>query len=217
MSFAIGCMLVPPAADLNAQSTFGTVRGSALDETGGGIPGAQITLHSLDENTNVVVASDERGTFAFENLKPGHYSLTATKEGFSQAVVSQVQLTARQALRVDVTLAVASQAQSVDVAETSASVNTENATLADSKNNTEITELPLNSRVVSTSPLAALATSPSVVKDSQGNFAVGGWRGFVPGGLLGRWHIHCQRALEWRPAGRLSIVGRDSRDEGHGV
>ena len=53
-------------------------------------------------------------------------------------------------------------------------VNTENATLADSKLNSEITDLPLNSRAVSSSPLAALALSPDVVKDSQGNIAVGG-------------------------------------------
>ena len=53
-------------------------------------------------------------------------------------------------------------------------VNTENATLTDSKLNSDITQLPLNSRAVSTSPLAALAVSPDVVKDRQGNIAVGG-------------------------------------------
>jgi hypothetical protein len=168
---AFGVISAPPA---HAQSTFGTVRGSALDQSGAAIPGAQLTLHNLDENSNLVIASDDRGNYAFENLKPGHYAIRATKEGFAIAIVNQLELAARQALRVDVTLAVASQAQTVEVAATAQSVNTENATLADSKNNADITSLPLNSRAVSTSPLAALATSPSVVKDSQGNIAVGG-------------------------------------------
>jgi hypothetical protein len=166
--------ILSASADLNAQSTFGTVRGSTLDQSGAALPGVQMTLHSLDENSNVTVPSDDRGNFAFDNLKPGHYTIRATKEGFATSAINQLELAARQSLRVDVTLTVASQAQTVEVAATAQSVNTENATLADSKNNTDITALPLNSRAVSTSPLAALATSPSVVKDSQGNIAVGG-------------------------------------------
>jgi hypothetical protein len=167
-------MLIHPPASLRAQSTFGTVRGSALDESSAAIPGAVITLHSLDENSNVVVVSDDSGNFAFENLKPGHYTIAATKEGFAAAAVNRLELAARQTLRVDVALAVASQTQSIEVAETTASVNTENATLSDSKGNTDLTQLPINSRSVSSSPLAALAVSPSVTRDTQGNMAVGG-------------------------------------------
>jgi Carboxypeptidase regulatory-like domain len=170
----LGCVLVLWQASLSAQSTFGTVRGSALDQTGSGVPGALLTLHSLDENSNVTGLSDDRGNFAFENLKPGHYKITVAKDGFASASVNQLELAARQTLRVDVPLTIASQAQSVEVAVSAESVNTENATLADSKTNADITALPLNSRAVSTSPLAALATSASVVKDSQGNMAVGG-------------------------------------------
>src|SRR5580658_3912487 len=173
LSFTIGCMLMGGPMKLHAQSTFGTVRGSALDQTGAGVPGSHITLHNLDENSNVALASDDHGNFAFENLKPGHYTVTATKEGFASANVSHLELAARQTLRVDITLSIVAQAQTVEVGDSAASVNTENATLADSKDNADITALPLNSRAVSTSPLAALATSPSVVKDSQGNISVG--------------------------------------------
>ena len=158
----------------NAQSTFGSVRGSTVDQSGAGLPETKITLHNLDENTNAETISDANGNFAFENLKPGHYSVTAAKEGFATEIVNQLELAARQTLRVDVKLNVAAQAQSIEVFASAASVNTENATLADSKNNADIMALPLNSRAVSTSPLAALATSPSVVKDSQGNINVGG-------------------------------------------
>lgn len=145
-----------------------------MDQSGAAIPAAQITLHSVDENTNAVTVSDSNGNFVFENLKPGHYTLSALKEGFTKAVVNQLELTARQTLRVDVNLAVATQTQTVEVNAAAEAVNTENATLADSKNNSDITALPMNSRAVSTSPLAALATSPNVTKDSQGNIAVGG-------------------------------------------
>jgi hypothetical protein len=158
----------------SAQSTFGSVRGSTVDQSGAGLPETRITLHNLDENTNAETIGDVNGNFVFENLKPGHYSVTAAKEGFATAIVNQLELAARQSLRVDVKLNVAAQEQSIEVVASAASVNTESATLADSKNNADITTLPLNSRAVSTSPLAALATSPSVVKDSQGNINVGG-------------------------------------------
>ena len=159
---------------IDAQSTFGSVRGSTTDASGAVISQAAVALHSVDENTDVSTLSDDSGNFAFENLKPGHYTISASKEGFARAVVNQVELVARQNLRVDVTLAVAAQAQTVEVNASAVAVNTENATLSDSKDNDDITQLPINSRAVSSSPLAALAVSPSVTKDSQGNIAVGG-------------------------------------------
>jgi len=156
------------------QSTFGSIRGTTLDQSGSSVPQAQVNLHSVDENTDFAATSDDHGNFAFENIKPGHYSLAATKEGFSKAIVDKVELVARQNLRLDVKLSLASQNQVVEVSEAAVMVNTENAIIADSKLNSDITQLPLNSRAVSSSPLAALAVSPSVVKDSQGNISVGG-------------------------------------------
>ena len=44
----------------------------------------------------------------------------------------------------------------------------------DSKDNQLITELPLNNRATTTSPLGALALSPNVQQDSSGNIALGG-------------------------------------------
>ena len=159
---------------LEAQSTFGSIRGSTMDQTGAIIPGAQVNLRSLDENSQVATTSDSEGNFVFENLKPGHYSLTAAKQGFATALVDQIELAARQALRVDVKLSVAAQSLSVEVNASAVGVNTENATLSDSKENSDISQLPINSRTVSSSPLAALAVSPEVTRDSEGNIAVGG-------------------------------------------
>jgi len=166
------CMFsIPPAG---AQSTFGSIRGTAQDQTGAVIPQAQITLHSVDENTNLSTVSDGQGNFLFQNVKAGNYRITGMKEGFSNSVVDKVDLAARQDIRLDIKFAVAAASQQVAVNAEAVAVNTENATLSDSKINSDITELPINSRAVSSSPLAALATSPSVTTDSQGNMAVGG-------------------------------------------
>jgi hypothetical protein len=171
--FLAMCALTLPAS-LSAQSTFGSIRGTTQDETGAALPQAQITLHNVDENTDVATVSDAAGSFLFENVRPGHFRLTASKEGFANAIVDKVELAARQDIRLDIKFAVAATSQQIEVQAGAVAVNTENATLTDSKVNADITQLPINSRAVSSSPLAALATSPSVTKDSQGNFAIGG-------------------------------------------
>jgi len=162
------------SARLCAQSTFGSIRGTTQDQTGAVLQGVVITLHNVDENADVSASTDNAGNFLFENLKPGHYRLTSAKDGFAHTVADNVELTARQDIRIDMKLPVASTNQQVEVEAQAAAVNTENATLSDSKANVDLTQLPINSRAVSSSPLAALATSPTVTKDSQGNIAVGG-------------------------------------------
>ena len=145
-----------------------------MDQTGAAIPEAKVTLRSLDENTEATTTSDSEGNFVFENLKPGRYALTAAKEGFANAVVEQVALAARQALRVDVKLAVAAQSQTIEVTAGRTIINTENGTLSNAESYEEMITLPINSRAVSSSPLAALAANPNVTTDSQGNINVGG-------------------------------------------
>ncbi|HXW16234.1 MAG TPA: carboxypeptidase-like regulatory domain-containing protein, partial [Terriglobia bacterium] len=95
-----------PGGALKAQSTFGSVRGRTTDQTGAALPQTHVVLHSLDENTDAVAVCDDDGNFAFENVKPGHYMLTASQEGFAKAIVEHLELAARQDLRVDVKLIV---------------------------------------------------------------------------------------------------------------
>ncbi len=113
-------------------------------------------------------------SLSFENLKAGHYKVTVHKDGFTDSVVSSATLEARQELRLPVTLSVTAGSTTVEVSADAALMNTENGTLNHTLSNLDITQLPLNSRSVSSSPLAALAVSPEVTRDSQGNIAVGG-------------------------------------------
>src|SRR6202522_2470016 len=162
------------SAPLGAQSTFGSFRGEAIDATGSAIPSATIKLHGLDDNSDRQTISAQDGTFEFQNVKPGHYRIDAHKEGFADASAPDLAFDARQDLRVTLTFAVASQSQTVEVSATATQVNTENGTLSATLQNEAISQLPLNARAVSTSPLAALQLSPEVQYDAQGNISVGG-------------------------------------------
>jgi len=157
-----------------SQSTFGDIRGTVHDPGGLAVPQAEVTLHYVDENTDRVGMTDESGGFLFENLKPGHYTLSAAKTGFSRSTTAALELTARQSARADLNLAIQQVNETVTVESVAEQINTENAEVGDTRGNNELVEMPINSRAQTTSPLASLTLSPNVVTDSQGNIAVGG-------------------------------------------
>ena len=159
---------------VHGQSTFGSMRGAVQDASGAVIPGAAVTIHSLDENIERQVTTNDSGEFVAENLKAGRYTLTVHHDGFADAVVNSAALEARQDLRIPITLSIAAKPTVVEVSAASDQINTENGTLSDSKDNQLITQLPLNNRATTTSPLGALALSANVQQDSSGNIALSG-------------------------------------------
>jgi len=170
---AFVALLMLPAC-VYAQSTFGDIRGTVRDPSGLAIPQAEVTLRYLDENTSRSELTDDTGGFLFENLKPGNYSLSAGKSGFSLPSSVTLQLTARQSARADLSLSIGQVTQTVNVESVAEQINTEDATVGDTRGTNQLVEMPLNFRAQTTSPLASLALSPSVITDSQGNIQVGG-------------------------------------------
>jgi hypothetical protein len=145
------------------QSTFGSIVGVVKDPGEGTIADAQITLTNLDDHAQRNTSADSNGAFEFVNLKPGHYELVAHADGFSDYKVSSLQLDARQNLRLDVALKLATSAQTIEVrSDRGPVINTENGTIGDTKDFQQITALPVNYRGATTSPLAMLSTVPGV-------------------------------------------------------
>jgi hypothetical protein len=169
--FALFCV---NGSYVEAQSTFGSIRGTVQDSSGAAIPDTQIMLHSIDENTDRTVTSDATGSYAFENVLANTYSIQARHDGFGETVVLGITLAARQDLRYTLEMKISEQATTVEVTSAANQINTENGVIGDSKGTGDIGQLPLNFRASTTSPLAALATSSNVQQDSQGNIAIGG-------------------------------------------
>jgi hypothetical protein len=158
---------------VKAQSTFGSIVGVVHDTSQASVLGAAVHLRSLEDNSVRSTTSDQDGAFEFVNLKPGKYALSVQAEGFTNFEIPSAELIARQALRLDVGLNVKSKNETVEVTDSATSINTENAVIGDAKGNTQITQLPLNIRASTTSPLGSMFTSPNVEQDSQGNIAIG--------------------------------------------
>src|SRR5271165_321963 len=77
-----GALVLLPSISYS-QSTFGDIRGTTRDPQGLALPQSIVTLHNLDDNTTRSALSDDNANFLFENLKPGHYNLSASKAGFA--------------------------------------------------------------------------------------------------------------------------------------
>ena len=174
LAVAIAAVFAALALTGRAQSTFGSIRGTVADNSGAVVPDATIVVRSLDDNAERTTTSGASGEFVFENLKAGAYKVIVHRTGFADAMVPSAHLEARQELRLPITLSVAADTTTVEVSAGSAQINTENGTVSDTMSNEDIAQMPMNSRAVSSSPLASLALSPSVVQDSQGNISVGG-------------------------------------------
>lgn len=152
------------------QSTFGGIVGAVKDASQSAVAGAQLTLTSLDDRTQRNASTDGNGGFEFVNLKPGRYELAVQADGFAEYKIAATQLDARQTLRIDVVLKLASSAQSIEVGgDVGPVINTENAKIGDTKNFAQITNLPVNYRGAATSPLAMLVTVPGAHQDANGN------------------------------------------------
>lgn len=157
-----------------SQSTFGSIVGVIKDPDQLGIPGAQVSLTNLDDNSKRITSVDSDGPFQFMNVKAGRYEFVVEAKGFAQYKVTPVQLDARQTLRLDANLKLASATEIIEVGAAAPTINTEDATLVDTKEFVEASQLPVNYRGASTSSLAMLATVPGTQQDANGNVAVGG-------------------------------------------
>jgi len=163
---AVISLLVPSI--LWAQSTQSTLLGTAKDASGAIIPSAQVVVTDTEKGTSASYITDSSGDFQAPNLSPGRYQVEVTKPGFQTKLIEGITLTARQELRVDVTLAVGSTVQQVTVnAGTVGAIETETPSVAATLNTQSVMSLPANFRASgSTSPLNLIQTLPGVQPDT---------------------------------------------------
>jgi len=73
------------ASVLMAQTNTTSVGGTILDPTGALIPGATVTLTNPATNLTKVAQSGGAGSYNFDQILPGDYTLTVAAQGFSSA------------------------------------------------------------------------------------------------------------------------------------
>src|SRR3989441_5642239 len=162
-----------------AQSTFGTIVGTVRDSSGALMPTVVITVENTGTSVRRSTMADESASYSFLNLEPGTYKVTMMAPGFQVAEYTNIQLLARQTIRIDGQMTVASQVETVSVVADAAApvITTEVSNIAETKTSRELFDLPIaiGSRAAgSTSPITTLTTQVGVQVDNSGGLSVAG-------------------------------------------
>lgn len=142
MFASVLCAILLAAGSLFSQTiTTGDITGSVVDQSGAVIAGAQVTLNSLDTGETRTETTNNTGAYRFTTLKPGNYSLVAKTPGLASDEV-RVSIGVGQVEKIDITAKVQSTKEVVEVNETPAAINTDNANLTATFTTQQIKELP---------------------------------------------------------------------------
>src|SRR5262245_16115692 len=98
-----------------SQSSSAMVSGTVSDATSAVLPGVSMTATNTATGVVTTVISNEAGAYTFVSLLPGGYTVAAELPGFQKQTYTTVQLGNAQQVRLNFTLLVANQAQSVEV------------------------------------------------------------------------------------------------------
>ena len=169
--FVLACL----PAIVAAQSTFGTILGVVTDNSGAVVPNAKIVITNQGENVAREIESDAQGNYEAANLKAGLYSISAEAAGFRAFRQGNLNLDARQTLRVNVAMEIGQVNEVVTVESSAAVVTTETQTITASFDSRQVLGLPANYRgAETTSPLRLLSYLPGVQSDDLYRFSVQG-------------------------------------------
>ncbi|WP_263352441.1 TonB-dependent receptor [Acidicapsa acidisoli] len=147
----------------------GAISGMVFDPAGAPVVRASVTAVNEQTHQSRSVASNSQGLFEVSLLVPGNYTLSSTATGFGTTALDAVQVTASQTTSVHLTLAIASESQTVQVNSAAEDVELESSTLGGLVNETAISSLPLSNRNYT----QILGLSPGVVVDLPDATALG--------------------------------------------
>src|SRR5437764_887078 len=179
------------------QNVYGTIAGTVTDSSGAAVTGASVTLTNMDTSEKHTMETDASGNYTFVNIVPGRYKLEGEKTGFKKFVRQPIIVQIESGLRVDISLQVGAQNETVEVSAEAPLLQPETNSLGQVVEQRAVTELPLNGR----NPLALIGMVPGVVmqgtpsagNSSAGNpvganpFALGDFQ--VGGGMAGQSQI----------------------------
>lgn len=133
-------------ANLAAQAVTGTILGEIHDSSGAPVGSAPVRIDNLATGATRTLVTNAEGSYEVPSLPPGAYSVSVEAPGFKKVTANQIQLSVDEKARVDLTLAVGSVTETVEVNAAVPLVQSESSELGTTVNQTQIRELPLNGR-----------------------------------------------------------------------
>ncbi len=146
---------------LIAQENVGTVSGTITDESGGVVPGVEISLTSLSTGQDRTALTGDSGVYTFNTVAVGEHSLTATMAGF-RTLESTVRVVSGETVTVDASLSVGQVTDTVEVTATLPVIEKQSNKAGYARVTEEIARLPLSNSVGNREALDFLRYMPGV-------------------------------------------------------
>lgn len=163
----LGCALAA-----QAQWTEGTIAGTVTDPAGAAIPNVRVVVTSQQTGRTYEAQTSDIGYFRVPYLPPGKYTIRVEATGFKTAIVKDVEVSVNVTTRTDVQLELGTVAETVEVIGGPTLVQTEEARLADTYENRQVQELPIEGRDIYRLPVlqpGVTATLAPVISNSSFN------------------------------------------------
>jgi len=131
-----------------AQTSTSSLSGVVLDQSGGVIPGVDVTVKNNDTGAEFKTVTAENGTFLVPALSPGTYTATISAPNFKQAIYKDIKLVAGTPGTIRVTLQVGGTTEVVTVQAGAEIVQSQTANITTTLVSSQLTNLPLATRNV---------------------------------------------------------------------
>ncbi|HYK35554.1 TonB-dependent receptor [Alloacidobacterium sp.] len=136
--------LISPAF---SQTDTTSLRGSIKDPSGAVVPGASVTLTDSATGKVLQATSSASGDYQFVQIPPAKYNVKVSATGFGEQTKS-AELLVNQPATIDFAMTVQASTEVVNVSAEAQTLNTSDASLGNSMNNTLIQALPSEGRNV---------------------------------------------------------------------
>ncbi|HEY2843262.1 MAG TPA: TonB-dependent receptor, partial [Bryobacteraceae bacterium] len=142
----IGLLTLAAGAQSGWAQVTGVLSGRVIDATDAGIPGATVTVKTIETGATRTATTDESGAYRVVAVPVGPQEVRAEKTGFKAAVRLGINLAVAQEAVADLRMDVGTVSEEVTVIADTPLVNTTTASIAGLVNERQIKDLPLNGR-----------------------------------------------------------------------
>ena len=146
LTFGLFLSFLSLAPSAFAQAVYGSIAGTVKDSSGATVPGATVTVTSVERKTVDTVVSNESGFYVKDRLLPGVYEVKAELSNFKAAVLRDVRVSIDTQTRIDFELQLGQLSEEVVVTGGSPLLKTDRADVSTNFDSKQITDLPVLDR-----------------------------------------------------------------------
>src|ERR1700683_1055201 len=130
-----------------SQVTVAQLNGTVVDESGGSVAGASVSLREVDTNSLYAAVTNDAGFYAVPNLPPGKHELKISFKGFANYTETGIGLTVGQSATINVSLKIAARGDRVVVSTESPEIEPTKTEISQVIDAQQSQSLPISSRV----------------------------------------------------------------------